>query len=342
METEITVETLDLVAETIHDEEVIAALTAMTLSEDELGCLAENVSLLWGSSGVQLWPPLEQWLELEREEILRDAELAHRRISHSDHNSQSYTMRDSVTMVLELVHAANDPSVLRDNPEGWLWGPMGPPIQGSYGSIQPEQRYQVHANQLGLKWDKRTSKRFAKHDDVTLVAILEQTMKPISDLPAVIRRARSELIEMDPFIEEGLRVADEHPKGPWPETMIEWSSKGWRTADTLRVAAETAMEAASAAGIARFFNDLEHIESNEEVGILVAAERARPGALWRRWQTLAPTEPELNSMKGSSFWYTDRNPVDFWAACMVAGLLELGRARHGSVQGIALALVNRW
>ena len=340
MSAEITKATLDMVKETIHDDAVVQELQQMTLTDGEVDFLAYNLSLLWGSAGVDLWPDTTTWLRLEKDEILRDAERAARRTRHMDEQVEGFVIRDSITMVLEVIHAAKDPMVFRDNPEQWLWSPLGPPISGQFGNVNPEQRYDTHAQTLGLKWDEIAMERFSRHESYTMETIATQTMGPINDLPAAVSDGRSSLQDLAPLLEECLQIASSNPQGPWPEVMSSVSAAGWSCVEKMKRATEVTMKSASATGVTRVLQASDTIPSNEEFGIMVAAERARPATLWRIWTDSEPT-PLSNADKKISLWQTSQNPVDYWAACMTAALLELGRSRHGDIRGVALALVNR-
>ena len=328
----------ELLIQTFEDPELLSYIAEMELTEQEATNLAHNLSLLWGRGTLRLWPEPSHWEAMERQELLREAALTARRIAQAEMGAGGPVFRDSISMMLELMHAAQDPTVLRSSPEVWLWGPAGHPVKIVPQDTIGTNRYEMHAQKLGRAWNKKIARMSVRHEIKTCETILEQAGETTESLPQAVQAGYDALAAVEPLAEEGMRIAAEAPDGPWPGTMVNWSEQGWEAADTLRAATETIMRAAASAGVVRVMSA---VETNEERGIFVAVERARPISLLKWWQQIAPKRPEPDPAPNLSFWYAAQNPADYWAACMAAALLELGRSRYGSVEGMAMALVNR-
>ena len=328
----------ELLIQTFEDPELLAHIAEMQLTEQEATNLAHNLSLLWGRGSLRLWPEVSHWEAMERHELLREAGQAAQRAIQAEEAAGGPVFRDSVSMMLELMHAAQDPAVLRNNPEDWLWGPVGPPIKTVPQDTIGANRYEAHAQKIGRAWNKKIARMSVRHEVKTCESILNQAGQATEVLPQAVQAGYDALDDVDPLVEESRRVAAEAPDGPWPEAMLEWSEQCWSATDTLRTTTETVIQAAASAGVVR---TIDAVETNEERGIFVSVERARPLALLRWWQQIAPKRPDPDPSPSLSFWYTPQNPVDYWGACMTAALLELGRSRYGSVEGMAMALVNR-
>ena len=328
----------ELLIQTFEDPELLSHIAGMELTEQEATNLAHNLSLLWGRGALRLWPEVSHWEAMERHELLHEAALIAQSVAQAEAAAGGPVFRDSISMMLELMHAAQDPAVLRNSPEVWLWGPVGHPVEIAPQDTIGANRYEMHAQKLGLAWNKKIGRMSVRHEVKTCEMILDQAGKTTEMLPQAVQAGYDALDSVEPLAEEGLRIAAEAPDGPWPGTMVDWSEQSWEAVDTLRTATEIVMRAAASAGVVRV---MDAVETNEERGIFVAVERARPMSLLKWWQQIAPQRPDPDPAPSLSFWYAPQNPADYWGACMTAALLELGRSRYGGVEGMAMALVNR-
>ena len=333
----------DLLDATFADAELVAAVKALTVTESESERLAANLSMLWGRADLVLWPDHTTRLRMESDSLLAAAEQAAAAVGQQEWQAGGPVLRDSRTMMLELIHAAQDPMVLTHNPEGWLWGPVGPPVRLAEPVPVGGDRYGLHAASLDRPWTKKIARMSVRHEVNACKAMLGDATREMENggLVAALASASTARSVVEPLIAEGLAVAAAHPAGPWPASMVEWSAQAWQAADALADAASRALRAASAAGVVRVLNS--GVATNEERGMFVAVEQVRPLNLLTWWSSIAPPRetPTDPSKPDLSFWYAARNPVDFWAACMTAALMELGQSMHGGVEGAALALLNR-
>ena len=277
-------------------------------------------------------------MESESAEILQAAAAAALRVARAEADAGGPVFRDSLTMMLELIHVSADPAVLHNAGDAWLWGPIGPPLQGSFAGVPAEAMYATHASRSGMVWDAATVDGFAEHDERCLDSLVEQCQPQIDAAIDGFNEGLEALWEAEQFMEQALAIAADTPWQQWPPTMAQWSEAGWQIAGRLQSATTLLMHGASSAGTLRAVSDA---TSNEELGLMIAVEQGRYTPLLRMWQAAAPQRPSQDPPPSVSFWYAGRSPVDFWAATLVAAKMEFGRAVFGGMEGVARALANR-
>ena len=331
--------TKETVLAAVDDEQVATELAAFDITAEEVETLSTNLNMLAGAAGRMLWPDEASLAELERHAMLDEAKAATSRLVAAEQQARRPVVRDSSTMILELVHVSGDPTVLAHSHESWLWGPLGPPCSGDFTELSPEQRYHVHAEAHGLVWDKRTARAFTRREVTIhkeLIATAERDLEQTAD---AITAGYEAMAAAADNISAGTETAEAYPDGPWPVTMADWSTEGWEAAATVRSSTQVLLTSSAAAGI---ITVLGQVNTNEERGILVPAARARARALGQWWDIISPARPAAPSEGHDvSFWLADGNPLEFWAAAMTAAWLECGRNRRGGPIGVAEALLGR-
>ena len=324
----------------VGDESVSAELAAFDITDQEVETLTSNLQLLAGAGGRPLWPDEITRDRLERDAMLDAAATAAQRIAASAQRTRGPVMRDSAAMILELVHVSGNPTVLADQHESWLWGPLGPPRHGDYATLDATERYPAHAAASGVAWDARTLRAVTRNEVKVQKDVIAAAAKDLDNAEAAINNGYGALLSSADILDGGFAVARDKPDGPWPTAMADWSDLGWKTAATLRESTLTLLTAAAAAGV---ITVLQEVEGNEERGILVPVARARLAALRRWWDMTGPARPPRppQGQFDVSFWIADCDPAAFWAATMTAAWLECGRNRRGGPVGMAETLLGR-
>lgn len=332
--------TKQTVIDAVNNPEVGAALAVLDITPEEVDVLTGNLRLLAGADGKRLWPDADTWLDIEQNVLLEFAAAAVARHRAAETDAGRTLVRDSETMVLELVHAAADPAVLNNAPEQWLWSPLGPPMRGDYRHLAATERYPAHAAARGQRWDRAAvgvTVRYEVQVQKARIAKAAQIMEHAAD---ALTSGYSAANDSADILSQGVAVVANSPRGPWPARMGGWSDVGWNTAGRVRRSAHQLLDAAASAAVVEV---LQGVDTNEERGVLVAAARARLEALRRWWDTIGPVRPAAPA-DGSvdvSFWVADTDPSGFWLAAMTAAWLEFGRSQHGGDAGIAAALLGR-
>ena len=335
-------ETLSQLRSLIPDEAIVAAVAEADITEEESQALESQMILLAGQRDRELWTHASLWIRLEGKVLLEHAAAAVQQLAAAETEAGGHIMRDSITMMLELVHLSGDPGVLAQNPDNWLWGPLGPPIQGFWEDLPAEQRYPEHARRLGRKWNTAINDAFDNHDLAVCDAAIEAAGESVERGFDALVAGYDALNSTTDAIDAGFEISMTKPRRRWPrQDMARYSDIGWKAAAVLRSSTEALLEGAAGAGV---LAALEAHDSYEERGILVAAARARSEAL-RRWFDLqGPSRPPSDDGDPTSisFWTTDPEPLGFWAAAMIAARIEVGRAfTNGEPSGAVESLLNR-
>ena len=326
----------------VPETQVVAAVAEADIEEGELRTLEANMMLLAGGSDKQLWPPASVWVQLEGQILREQAAAAVQTLASAEAAAGAAVIRDSITMMLELVHISGDPMVLARNPESWLWGPTGPPIQGDWADVSAQQRYAEHSKRNGRPWDMGLSDAFDRHDVAVCNAALTAATAAAEAGHQAELAAFEALTSTSGAINAGFEIAASQPQTQWPmQDMARYSQIGWGAVDVIRSSVDALLDAA--AGVATI-NALSEHESYEERGIYVPAARARSETL-RRWLAAqGPIRPPGDDQNPASvsFWAADTDPLAFWGAAFTAARMQVGRSHtNGEPAGAADTLLNR-
>ena len=326
----------------VPETEVVAAVAAADIGEDETRALEANMMLLTGSRDKQLWPDAEMWVQLEGQILREQAAAAVQTLASAEGAAGGAVMRDSITMMLELIHVSGDPMVLARNPESWLWGPVGPPISGSFDDLRPERRYAEHAQRCGHRWDMSVSDAFDRHDVAVCEAAVEAALAAVEAAPPAEMAAYNALNSTTDAINAGFETASTLPRQQWPvQDMARYSQIGWEAVEVISSSVNAVLDAAAGVAVIGVMQDN---DTYEDRGVLVPASRARVEVLRRWFAVQAPKRPagdELDS--GSlSFWDAETDPLGLWAAALTAARMQVGRSHaDGEPSGAADTLLNR-
>ena len=318
--------------------ELLAAAKKAAAADDSAAFNMEfNLTMLVGAAPSRLWPTAEKMEEMVDAAMLSAAAETAQRLADEEAVSGP-VVRDSESMVLELIHASGDPRVLTTAAcEEWLWGPLGPPLKVS----EPpdlQERYAAHAAAVNMPWDRRTVRKWAKHEAGYFKNRWTADSPELTGAGEALDRGYIAYAESQEELEEGTAIAAESPADEWPaEKMAVWSAAGWKQANTLRDSAISMLAAAEAMSCVAI---LAEKAENEERGLALVGARARLAALRRWWDD---TCPKADTSAGPlSYWTCEVSPCRFWGGAMTAGMLEFGQAIHGGgVEGLATALTNR-
>lgn len=326
----------------VPETEVVAAVAEIDLTEDDAAALEANMIMLAGCRDRQLWPAVPAWLHIEGQILREQASAAVQTLAAAEAAAGSAVMRDSITMMLELIHASGDPAVMANAADDWLWGPVGPPIPGDFGDLRADRRYGEHAGRSGKSWDMSTADAFENHDAAVCDAALQAALAAVESLPEAELAAFGALNATSDDIDDGFEIAAALPHEQWPaEQMAEYSRIGWEAVDVIRAGVDAALDAA--AGLA-VISVLDSDDTYEGRGLLIPAERARTEALRRWFDFQGPQQPPGDAAVPASvsFWAADTDPLGFWAAAFTAARMQVGRSyADGAPAGAADTLLNR-
>lgn len=318
--------------------ELLEAATKAAAADESAAINMEfNLTMLLGAAPSRLWPSTERMDEMVDEALLAAAAQTAKRLADQESMSGP-VIRDSESMVLELIHASGDPRVLAGPAcEGWLWGPLGPPVQVSEPP-ELQTRYAVHAAAVNMAWDRRVVRKWAKHEAATYKNRWTADSPEINGAGEALDRGYIAYAESQEALEEGTKIAAEAPAEEWPaEKMAAWSAVGWEQANIIR---DSAIHMLAAAETMTCVSAISEHAENEARGWALVGGRARLAALRRWWDDSCPKAD--TSAGPLSYWTCEVSPARFWGGAMTAGMIEFGQAMHGGgVEGLAAALTNR-
>ena len=342
------VDLVEMLPRVVQDAELRSLVESSipTLTDSELDELASKLVSLSVTDPLVLWGhPDESSIQDQTElrEMAKDVAMdyALRDTEHPD----SLVVRDSVSMVLELIHYADDPQVLRVGSDRWLWGPAGIPFQVEPGSVPEDaDRYQLHANALGLLWEEPEIEHYEQVDTHIAETLLQDYTDNV--VPGAMQAMREirEALDLSWFmagIGECHELAETHPQQEWPPDMGNWSDRAWAAALKAREAAQATMAWAAAEAAAQTLADEEI--SPEETGMRIALAKAQGRAHLRRWDAHSPPMPIHVPPDPLSYWTlpsTSPPPLDYWVACMTVAVVHLGLVSDG-YRGAVSMLVGR-
>ena len=326
----------------VPETEIVAAVAEIDLTEDEAAALEASMIMLAGCRDKQLWPAVPVWLQLEGQILREQAATAVQTLAAAEVSAGGAVMRDSITMMLELIHVSGDPAVVANAADAWLWGPVGPPISGAFGELRSDRRYPEHAERSGKTWGMGTADAFENHDAAVCDAALKAALAAVESLPEAELAAFEALNATSDDINDGFEIAATQPRAQWPvQQMAEYSRIGWQAVNVIRAGVDAALDAA--AGLA-VISALDNNDTYEERGLLIPAERARTEALRRWFESQGPQQPpgDADPPASVSFWAADTDPLGFWAAALTAARMQIGRSHaDGEPSGAADTLLNR-
>ena len=320
-----------------NDPALMQALDESVTSESEALSLWVNLHLLAGRRDRALWPSEDALRAMTHAEMLIHAAECSEHFAALDAAGEM-PLRDSCSMVREVIHASGDPQVLGNDPDAWLWGPSGPPASSDPLAVSrpsPDGMYAAHAAAIGRRWDDRTAAEAERVEESYYTdRISPDHPAALKVYPALDGGYRT-IEESDEALAEGISASHTLPE-LWPPEMAEWSDAGWGYADSLRLSVRTVMVGASCPQTALVVNEA---RTYEDRGLGAASVEARLAALMGWWVQIAPARDP--GSEPVSYWHCDTSPVGFWAAALVAAMCEHDSAVNGGgAEGLAKSLIS--
>ena len=321
------------------DPELTAAVLRLAgddTESEEAQALAVNLGLLAGAAPRRLWPAQDEMRPILDRHLLTSGAAVARALEKADQESAEPVLRSSFAMVLELIHASGDANVLANDPDGWLWGPSGPPVRAA-DPPDPDLRYADHAAALGRRWDRGALRAWARWERDACAARAYADHPDVLKAPDALLAGYRALGEAEDVVDEWSPVAAAQQPEAWPPEMAEASARGWSATSRIRDAAHAVL---AAAVVIEDLAIMSEEPQNDIRGWMLAVSEARARTLQDWWDQIGPKPAAADSVM--SFWLCGASPSRFWAAALTAAAVEMGRTRNGGgAEGIALALVNR-
>ena len=315
--------------------EAIRSLTPVT--DNEVQALIASFHMLAAGGAEMIPASLRQRQQMRSVPILASASQAARSISDAEGDRPGHlVMRDAVTMVLELCLRSGDAEAI-NRCEGWLWGPMGPPLSHgvSLNGISQQERFEMHAQRLGGTWDASTRTAFETASEKRFEAILEAGRDAFTGMSGATDNMVAAACLMSQYRQSLTAVASLASLGDTTgETLKnELSDKAWLASDAIHGAAIQAMAAAQFV----YVRSVMDTADLEERAMEVIRRVGWTEAVVSRWDAKAP-EPQ--TQRGSFWEFQEPCPDQYWTAAFLAGRCQIGYAANG-LCGTAEMLMNR-
>ena len=307
------------------------------VTNDEVQALIASFHML-AAGGTEMIPAsLQQRQQMRRVPILDAGSRACLSISDAEGDRPGHlVMRDAVNMVLELCLRSGDAEPI-NGCEGWLWGPMGPPLRHdlSVNGISQQERFEMHAQRLGGTWDASTRKAFETASEQRFKSIVESGSDALTGMSPATDNMVAAACLMSQYRQSLAAVATLASLGDTAGDALkaDLSDKAWLASDAIHGAAIQAMAAAQF----MYVKAVADTEDLEERAMEMIRRVAWTEAVVDRWDAKSP-EPQ--PPRGSYWELEEPHPDQYWTAAFLAGRCQIGYAANG-LCGTAAMLMNR-
>ena len=333
---------LEIAGSVMPDPQTVDAIRAIiesgNVTEDNLLILEHHLIALTGASPETLWGDTTQINAETDVAVLTLAQEAVEGLREQEQAAGRTVLRDSLTMMFEVINTSGDPRVFSNAAEQWLWSPFGAPMAASGTAPAGMQRWQAHTGMLGIgtdidTWQNYETTRMEWHVSQCSQTVTQATQAIADVLPTLLDQNMAASLEL---VKD---IAETNPAEQWPPELAAWGDTCWELAERAADAAALTLEWCSAEHTLRLLagDNSDNIEGTA-LGIIVAL--AQVYAVTQRWQAYAPQRPENDPQGSMSYWMTDVRALDYWSACLSSAICRYGYTANGS-QGAAAMLLNQ-